>query len=179
MKHQISSRLAAGLFSTFLAFCAGCLQSVGPVESVADSAGEQPQIVAEANEAEEANDISEVEHPAKEDVSFAAVTNISNEIAIPSNLHPGPGTIEVIKLANSGVDETVMVSFVTNSTERFSLGPEEIIYLNDIGLSGRIITALSPPTICPSTNQAVSLTSGSETNPPAGATGVTAPVVTL
>ncbi len=49
---------------------------------------------------------------------------------------------EIVKLAQSGVDEPVMLTFITNSSTRFSLSPDQIIYLNDIGVSGPVITAM-------------------------------------
>src|SRR2546425_7139211 len=48
----------------------------------------------------------------------------------------------MILLANSGVDESVMLAYVTNSAGTFSLGPEEIIYLNDIGVPAPVVTAM-------------------------------------
>ena len=49
---------------------------------------------------------------------------------------------EVARLAQSGVDENVMLAFVNNSTSAFELGSDQIIYLNDIGVPGNVATAM-------------------------------------
>jgi hypothetical protein len=49
---------------------------------------------------------------------------------------------EIIKLANSGVEEGVMMAYVTNSASTFNLSAEEIIYLKDIGVPDRVVTAM-------------------------------------
>src|SRR2546423_3186122 len=142
MKLQISSKRAVGFAFLILPFCGGCLQSVGPVEPLADASQPQAEAVAETQAADELNSIAEIQNPANEDVSHGAVTVVSNDISLPAELDPGPGMIEVIKLANAGAGENVLLSYITNCTEHFALGPEEIIYLNDIGIPGRVITAM-------------------------------------
>jgi hypothetical protein len=49
---------------------------------------------------------------------------------------------EVAKLAQAGVDEKVMLSFVTNSQHSFNLSSDAIIYLNDIGVPGSVVTSM-------------------------------------
>ena len=136
---------------TALAFlAAGCLQenSLSPGEAVA-AANEpspppdtpaapesiaQPPTGADAEEA-----LAEAD---AQSLSNAPVKKISTEIEVPANLRPSPATAEIIKLANAGVEESVMLSFVTNSTGTFNLRAEEIIYLNDIGVPSRVVTAM-------------------------------------
>lgn len=72
----------------------------------------------------------------------AAVKPISTGKPLPPNLKPTGAAAEVIKLADAGVDERVIMAFVTNSTSRFNLGVEEILYLNDIGVPGSVVTAM-------------------------------------
>src|SRR5207249_6798213 len=74
-------------------------------------------------------------------VSEAPAKPISTEKPLPANLHPTGALSEMIRLAESGVDEGVMLAYVTNSTATFSLGPEEIIYLNDIGVPAPVVAA--------------------------------------
>ena len=64
------------------------------------------------------------------------------EKPLPASIRPSSPTSEVIKLANSGLDESVMLSFVTNSSRTFNLGAEDIIYLKDIGVPGSVVTAM-------------------------------------
>lgn len=49
---------------------------------------------------------------------------------------------EIVKLAQSGVDDSVILLFVDKSTEKFDLDAEEILYLNDIGVSSEVIAAM-------------------------------------
>ena len=49
---------------------------------------------------------------------------------------------EVIKLTQSGVDESVLLAFVANSTSTFNLGSDEIIYLNDLGVPDGVVAAM-------------------------------------
>lgn len=53
-----------------------------------------------------------------------------------------PALQEVVKLAQSGVADEVILAFIQNSPNPFNPTPEQILYLTDIGLSDAIITAL-------------------------------------
>ena len=76
------------------------------------------------------------------ELAEAAVKPISTEKPLPANIKLTGPVSEVVKLAESGVDESVMMAFVTNSTNPFNLSVEEIIYLNDIGVPGSVVTAM-------------------------------------
>ena len=78
----------------------------------------------------------------EEELAGAAIKPISTERPLPPNIKPAGPLSEVIKLADSGLDECVIMAFVTNSTGLFDLGVEDIIYLNDIGVSGSVVTAM-------------------------------------
>ena len=72
----------------------------------------------------------------------APATMVSVEKPLPHNLNPRGPLAEIVKLANSGVNESVMLAFVTNSVHTFNLGAEDIIYLNDIGVPAAVVTAM-------------------------------------
>lgn len=56
---------------------------------------------------------------------------------------PFSGTIgEVVKLANSGVDEGVVLNFVKNSPVPFNPDADEIIKLHNAGISSQVISAM-------------------------------------
>jgi hypothetical protein len=76
------------------------------------------------------------------ELAEAAVKPISTEKPLPANIKLTGPVSEVVKLAESGVDESVMMAFVSNSTNPFNLSVEEIIYLNDIGVPGSVVTAM-------------------------------------
>ncbi len=64
------------------------------------------------------------------------------EPVLPPNILPATPLADVIKLAQSGVGENVILTFITNSIEPFDLDSEEIVYLNDIGVSDGVITMM-------------------------------------
>ncbi len=66
----------------------------------------------------------------------------SGEQPLPSDIRLSANAAQVVKLAQAGVDEPVMLSFVKNSAGAFNLGSEEIIYLKDVGVESSVITAM-------------------------------------
>jgi hypothetical protein len=107
-----------------------------------------------------------------------------------------PWTRQILKLARAGISDDVMVSFVDNCG-MFNLGAEDVIYLNDIGVSGdvisemlrhdaEVIAGVRPLTIAsdpyrdsPPTISFVQPTAEPNTAMPLGVTGATNPVVVL
>jgi len=71
-----------------------------------------------------------------------AAPPLEAEPVFPPNLRLSKPLHEVIRLAQSGLDETVILTYVTNSPAIFTLGAEEIVYLNDLGVSSSVITAM-------------------------------------
>lgn len=66
--------------------------------------------------------------------------------AVPADL--SPGLAEVIKLAQGHVSEDVLLAFIKNSGQNYAPTADEIVYLNDLGVSDTVITELlhrSPP----------------------------------
>ncbi|GIX50075.1 MAG: hypothetical protein KatS3mg132_269 [Limisphaera sp.] len=62
--------------------------------------------------------------------------------AVPEHLKFSPAALELIKLARAAVPESVMLAYVTNSTRTFNLGADQIVYLNDLGVSSEVIRAM-------------------------------------
>jgi hypothetical protein len=67
---------------------------------------------------------------------------LAGERLAPPNVRAGGPVGDLIKLANAGVDPSVLLAFATNSASPFDLGAEEIIYLNDLGVPGGVVTAI-------------------------------------
>src|SRR5262249_20837862 len=76
------------------------------------------------------------------EISEAPTTVVSGEKPVPPHIRPTEALADIIRLAQSGVEESVMLAYITNSLHTFSLGPEEIIYLAVIGLSSGFVTAM-------------------------------------
>ncbi len=91
------------------------------------------------------------------DSAVAAVASESDTQSQPvEDIAPAtftPGLAEVVKLAQNHVDEGVILAFIRNSGLTYSPTAEEILYLNDLGLSQKIIAALvkQTPTAAPAT----------------------------
>jgi len=66
----------------------------------------------------------------------------SSEKPLPANFNPSPALSEVIRFTESGVDESVMLAYVTNSANAFGLSADDIIYLADIGVPSSVVTAM-------------------------------------
>ena len=74
--------------------------------------------------------------------------------APPTDTKISPAASEIVKLAQAGVGEDVMLSYIDNATQAFRLTPDGIVYLNDLGVTSTVITRmiqrdthLSPATI--------------------------------
>jgi hypothetical protein len=147
MKTRICSSWVLGLVLLVLPL-AGCLQenslsTQGTVAAAAEVANppDTPTVdsAAETSNADAEEAFAELD---EQSISTEPATKVSAEIEVPANLKPSPATAEIIKLANTGVAESVMLSFVTNSLGTFNLRAEEIIYLNDIGIPSTVVTAM-------------------------------------
>lgn len=60
---------------------------------------------------------------------------------LPSKMRLSPWTTEIVKLAESRIEDDVMLTFIDNSGT-FNLGADHIIYLSDLGVSSQIINAM-------------------------------------
>src|SRR5207302_9275902 len=60
--------------------------------------------------------------------------------AVPANL--APAAAEVVRLAESGVGEDVILAYIQNSQAPFEVSADQVLYLRDIGLSSQMISAM-------------------------------------
>jgi len=77
--------------------------------------------------------------PLSADASTRSVV-VANQ-TLPTEMSLSPWTKEIVKLAQSGIDDDVVLSFIDNSG-LFNLGSDQIIYLSDLGVSGQIISEM-------------------------------------
>jgi len=59
----------------------------------------------------------------------------------PPNLQPSRWTTDIVRLVQSGIDESVLVAFVRTSGQ-FNLTSDQIVFLNELGLSWQVIDAM-------------------------------------
>lgn len=148
MKSQISQKWPAALLALVFPVLAGCAANseadtptppqptnAAPAVSAPDATNTSSDAGAEAAEtAQDAEDIAPPEHPEP--------APGSDTRPVPGDLKLSPGTAEIAKLARAGINETVLLAFVTNSTGTFNLGSDQIVYLNDLGVSSDVIAAM-------------------------------------
>src|SRR5260370_482829 len=77
---------------------------------------------------------------------------LTTQAQTPENATPPPGAApapavspsaaEVVRLAEAGTSDDVMLAYIQNSTSTFDLSADQILYLRDIGLSSPVITAM-------------------------------------
>jgi hypothetical protein len=53
-----------------------------------------------------------------------------------------PSAAEVVKLAESGSSDDVLIAYIGNSKSTYNLSADAVIYLKDVGLSGPVVTAM-------------------------------------
>lgn len=107
-------------------------ESVVPTQTMV-SAPESNLVAAAEDHAPEA------EEP---DLENAAAKLVTPPQAATQAANLTPTSAEIARLAQSGLDESVMLAFVNGSTSAFNLDAEQIIYLNDIGVPGNVVTAM-------------------------------------
>jgi hypothetical protein len=134
-------RLTLGLVIAALLVTGGSSQQAS--SQVTNTAfGVQPGMDAQAAQASSAMAPALEEQTDESGLADAAVQPIAAPTPAPSNIKLTEPAAELIKLAESGVEEGVLLAFVTNSTSLFNLGAEEIIYLNDLGVPGSVLAAV-------------------------------------
>ncbi len=141
MKNWICWSLCLGLVAANVILAAGCSQ---PTSSQETNAAASPTAESGAAESQAAAvQDAGLENPAEEsDLANAEVTPISAAKPVLPNLKLSGPAAEVVKLAESGAEESVMLAFVSNSVALFNLGADEIIYLNDIGVPSLVVAAM-------------------------------------
>jgi Family of unknown function (DUF6600) len=79
---------------------------------------------------------------AQKELETAPGKIVSTPAPPPQSVQLSAPAEELVKLAQAGVDESVMLSFVSNSSHTFNLSSDGIIYLNDLGVPGTVVTAM-------------------------------------
>lgn len=104
-----------------------------PVAANLSAVTNTPVVEAEALPPEVTNDLA---------LANAPVKVVSAETPVPADLGLSAAALELVKLAHSNVDEDVMLAYANNSASTFNLTADQIIYLNDIGVPSKVVTAM-------------------------------------
>src|SRR5689334_3075802 len=120
MKSYISVRLSLGLGLGLIMLESGCLpQATIPVETSALGQTTEPSQPVDKSEADESLVAEQADAP---ETSDALSKVVSSEKPLPESIHPVEALASILKLFQAGVDESVLFSFITNTTSTFSLG---------------------------------------------------------
>ncbi|MFO1512280.1 MAG: DUF6600 domain-containing protein [Verrucomicrobiota bacterium] len=163
MKKRLVSHLMLGFSLAALPFLGGCTQrNAGGSNPFLNSANAEPTLsdtnLAVAPPATTNLPVAALEvesgSPAATNALSVATTNAPamaeaatpelppTESKPPPKVRLSPALSEVVKLVQSGVEQTVLLSYITNTTGYFTLGAEEIVYLNDLGVEGNVLTTM-------------------------------------
>ena len=69
-------------------------------------------------------------------------TTRSTASTLPPDIDPNSPLAQVIRLVQAGVEQSVILTYISNSTSPFNLNSDEIIYLNDLGVPTEIVNAM-------------------------------------
>ncbi len=136
MKSQMYRVSALGVVITVLALSTGCQHNQAQAqEPLAD------ELVPNLTQTPQAKPA--VEPPKAAPETNAPPPRMVQGPTLPDDLKVSPALAEVIKLAQAGVSDDVMLAYITNSTSTFfNVTSDAIVYLNDLGVSNDVITAL-------------------------------------
>ena len=71
-----------------------------------------------------------------------APENSVTPATLPSDIDPVSPLGQVIRLLQSGVDESIILTYITNAVAPFNLTTDDVIYLNDLGAPVEIVQAM-------------------------------------
>jgi len=85
----------------------------------------------------------------------------------PVPVSVSPGVAEVITLVQGGVEESVIKAHMMRSTNAFNPTVDELVYLNDIGVPGNLVSTLIQQTVRQREQAAMVAGAAAAANPPA------------
>lgn len=133
MKARISKLPVIAAIAVTLSLCAGCNEQTAEAEENLPAASRAEAEITAADDADLA---------APAVATNAPDAKVVQRAEAPKNLKISPALEEVVKLVQAGVSEEIILSYVTNTAQPFNLGSDEIIYLNDLGVSAPVLGAL-------------------------------------
>ncbi|MBI3417868.1 MAG: hypothetical protein HY043_21455 [Verrucomicrobia bacterium] len=80
--------------------------------------------------------------PATDETTAADLDAAPLRTIEPAALPMSAGVEDVIKLAQSGVGDSVILAYIENSTVTYELAADDITYLNDVGVSDDVMKAM-------------------------------------
>src|SRR6185436_5968771 len=141
MRIQAFERGSFGLMLAIVPLVGGCNQQAGQSpERLVTVAFAEPAVPAAGESNAPASTVPDA--PSAPAGKAEVVPAALEEKPLPPTIKASGPLGEIIKLAQAGVDDEVMLTYITNSTSIFGLTSDEIIYLNDIGVANNVVTTI-------------------------------------
>ena len=143
MKNQLFRTWSLGLALAALPLAGGCDQETAESAPVPVSVASNDS-VASSETAVDTAAITNVPAPEMTEMQLETAPGRIVSVAQPSaaTSHLSSPSTEIVKLAQAGLDEGVMLTYVTNSPHVFNLSSDDLVYLNDIGVPSSVVTAM-------------------------------------
>lgn len=109
-------------------------------------------------------------------------TNAEPKVVQPAQINLSPALGEVVRLAQSGADENIIVAYVQKAPA-YSVSADEVIYLQDLGISDVVIKAVvehgqAGAVVTPSPAPPANVPASAQTDPTSAAPVVVTPPLT-
>jgi hypothetical protein len=75
-------------------------------------------------------------------VATETVAQAASAVIAPPNILPTSPLAQVIRLTQAGVDQSVIMNYITGSASTFNLDSEKIIYLSNLGVPTELVNAM-------------------------------------
>jgi hypothetical protein len=85
---------------------------------------------------------TEIAPPPQASVGAAPAPTVAATPGQPATPAVSPAAAEVVRLAEAGTSDDVILAYIQNDTAPFDLSADQILYLRDIGVSSGAITAM-------------------------------------
>ncbi len=137
MKHSTYWRLSPGLLLALIPLLAGSEPdpNVSPLPNLVET-NQEPAVLSDTLTNAPSSEAAE------QQLESAPGQIVSTPPSAPENVALSGPAQQLVRLAQAGVNENVMLAFVTNSSNTFDLSADAIIYLNDLGVPGTVVTAM-------------------------------------
>ncbi len=80
--------------------------------------------------------------PPGTDLIATSPDSVSTTGTLPSDIDPNGALAQVVRLLQAGVEQSVILTYISNSASPFNLNSDDIIYLNDLGASAEIVNSM-------------------------------------
>jgi hypothetical protein len=131
-----------GMCLTVLPFAGGCLQGASKSAETNVTHAANPAVTNDVTELDDAAALAAAATNAPAiDISQAEIWPVEDERPLAPQVRSIGPAGELLRMAAAGVEDDVILSYITNSASIFNLSADEIIYLKDVGASGAIVTA--------------------------------------